>query len=291
MTTTKKYLKILILAILAILSIFFIIFVYSPYVRLHSLIALHSLQSRLNLNSIEKVYIINLDNCAQRYENTLKNLETLKLPSSHIRLSAINGSKIQFIQNNVSIPISTVFPNKIPSLNGIFRLNYKGSLQDSAILLHGKTKGIRFPGELGCYCSHREVWNDILTKGYKKVLILEDDAIFSSQSPSILDLALKNIPEDYDILFLGIMALPDALDPSTKYLCFQKVIKHIANLHAYIITDKAAKILLENTKLFIKPIDLKVNELIENKIITAYSTYPLIAHQSGPSITSSGKLD
>lgn len=33
-------------------------------------------------------------------------------------------------------------------------------------------------GEVGCFMSHHAVWNDALSKGYKRVMILEDDAAF-----------------------------------------------------------------------------------------------------------------
>ena len=37
---------------------------------------------------------------------------------------------------------------------------------------------LKLSNKVGCFMSHHAVWNDALSKGYKRVMILEDDAAF-----------------------------------------------------------------------------------------------------------------
>ena len=55
-------------------------------------------------------------------------------------------------------------------------------------------------GEVGCYMSHVRVWLDMISKGYKKVLICEDDMRFDKGSLPYLDSRLKSIPDDWSII-------------------------------------------------------------------------------------------
>lgn len=292
MKFSKKSPKIIALyIILTIITTFIFVYASSPLVRLSTKIAFHMLTYSPDFSFIEKVYIINLDGQAQRYQNTIKVLSQLEIPASYKRFPAINGRKVRLIGNDSVMILGDVLTN-IESVHGTFNLDYDGELKDSFITLNGRSCDIRFPGEIGCYCSHREVWNDILKNGYKRVLVLEDDVCFRRQSRGILDLALKNIPEPYDFLYLkAIIHEENTVDQSTKHLCFRKILKHTSSLEAYIMTDRAAEVLLAHTNDYTKPIDILVSDVIEKHLITAYSTYPQISRQVGPSITSSGKLD
>jgi glycosyl transferase, family 25 len=57
-------------------------------------------------------------------------------------------------------------------------------------------------GMLGCSWSHRMVYEDILAKGFKKVMILEDDVRLRPGSFESFLKAMEELPADWDILWL-----------------------------------------------------------------------------------------
>lgn len=63
------------------------------------------------------------------------------------------------------------------------------------------------PNYLACCISHLSIYKDALTKGYKKILIIEDDVLINKNINSIFDLV--NIPEWEDLLYLGYIPLSD----------------------------------------------------------------------------------
>ncbi|MDR9365944.1 MAG: glycosyltransferase family 25 protein [Balneolaceae bacterium] len=65
-----------------------------------------------------------------------------------------------------------------------------------------KVKNLSNP-QIGCALSHMYVLQDILENKYGKVLILEDDLIIDYSGASQLKNALKELPEDWELLYLG----------------------------------------------------------------------------------------
>ena len=61
-------------------------------------------------------------------------------------------------------------------------------------------------GEIGCFLSHHRIWTDMLTRGYRQVMILEDDVHFESWFDTVIAGALADIEEaplDWDLIYLG----------------------------------------------------------------------------------------
>ena len=56
---------------------------------------------------------------------------------------------------------------------------------------------------IGCTLSHIKAMTDALAHGYDRVLILEDDSFFLPEAASIVSVALKEIPDDWGVLYLG----------------------------------------------------------------------------------------
>jgi glycosyl transferase family 25 len=58
------------------------------------------------------------------------------------------------------------------------------------------------PGEIGCALSHIGVYKDLLAKGYRNALILEDDINFDADATSELKKSLAQLPNDWELLYL-----------------------------------------------------------------------------------------
>ena len=58
-------------------------------------------------------------------------------------------------------------------------------------------------GMIGCSWSHAEVYKTILTEGYQKVLILEDDVVIDKNPLTIWQDVLTELHEDWELLYLG----------------------------------------------------------------------------------------
>lgn len=58
-------------------------------------------------------------------------------------------------------------------------------------------------GEIGCALSHREVYSDMISNNYKKILVLEDDVYIDESSEKDLKLALRELPDNWESLYLG----------------------------------------------------------------------------------------
>jgi glycosyl transferase, family 25 len=64
---------------------------------------------------------------------------------------------------------------------------------------YGRTMAL---GMVCCAVGHRMMYEHVLANGYERVLILEDDAIWTGAAEE-LTAALANLPPDWDLLYLG----------------------------------------------------------------------------------------
>ncbi len=243
------------------------------------------------LDSIDKIYVLNLDRHTGRYANTEKAIDGLKLGAGIERFSAIDGRKIRLINESTGkvITADMLLPNS-GLLSGRFKIEYPNSkLNDLYVDIKLREFTKRAAGEFGCYCSHREIWNDILEKGYKKVLVVEDDVNFVKFSREILALSMENIPKDYDLLYLVVSGRFYSLDYSTMLMFYTKIFGNITSTEAYILTANGARILLENTKNSDLHIDHKMSKIIQDGKINAYAVHPFIILQGAESIISSNE--
>lgn len=58
-------------------------------------------------------------------------------------------------------------------------------------------------GVTGCAYSHKKVYTDALQNKYKKILVVEDDNVFSADFNKIFIEFVKQVPEDWDMLYFG----------------------------------------------------------------------------------------
>lgn len=142
--------------------------------------------------------------------------------------------------------------------------------------------------EIGCYLSHRKAWTAFLASGDDLALVLEDDFEFVADIRAFLDYAAWRVDSGamvkvdaprlrghvYNTTDCGPFRLirTDILEPRTT---------------GYIVGRKAAKLLLDRTRRFFRPIDNDLKHLWEHgvPIFTAWPQlareHPAAAHQSG----------
>ncbi len=56
-------------------------------------------------------------------------------------------------------------------------------------------------GQICCAWSHRKVYEDVLSKGYQKVLILEDDVTAVSDIGTMFSLIIKELPSNWELIY------------------------------------------------------------------------------------------
>ena len=64
-------------------------------------------------------------------------------------------------------------------------------------------------GAMGCFASHYTIWNYVSKNDDEYALVVEDDVNFKGGIEGVL----KELPEDFDIVFLNQRALAELLSP------------------------------------------------------------------------------
>lgn len=115
-------------------------------------------------------------------------------------------------------------------------------------------------GALGCSLSHRAVMEFIIQKGWKRTLVLEDDAGFEKErwSAGIKDInkmisssGLKNTDSKWDVIFLGGFVRDPNGPTKTEYETLWRT-KNTSCTHAYIIRGDYAKKVLDHTEVAVQ---------------------------------------
>jgi GR25 family glycosyltransferase involved in LPS biosynthesis len=239
-----------------------------------------------SLKTIDQIYIINLDRSPDRYQRISKQLNELNLPIPYERFKAVDGKTVRLVNHDTgdSLYGADLLTNTKP-LNGVFHIEC--SPHDRGDDVPTAYKNVTFchdrqPGEMGCACSHLKVWKDMVKRGFKRVLILEDDAEFSSLFKKRLALALDDWPKDADVVFLGLSAWnhKHATIPHTTWI--RKIKQPFGGLYGYVLTSKGARKLVENYRSYDRQIDDFTAGAIQNKRMIGYvAQRRLITHARG----------
>ena len=124
---------------------------------------------RLN-NYFDKIICINLDRRSDRWMEVQQQFK--KAGISVERYSAIDGNPMSW--NHVR--------NKANPL---------------------ETEDIKFRGVAGCMASHVNIWKMAKEKGWKNVLIVEDDCDFVHEVQERFTERINQVPLNWDLLYLG----------------------------------------------------------------------------------------
>jgi GR25 family glycosyltransferase involved in LPS biosynthesis len=63
--------------------------------------------------------------------------------------------------------------------------------------------GWNHKGQAGCVLSHRKVINLAKSRGYKNILVIEDDNVFTRDFNTLFENYWKQVPENWDLLYFG----------------------------------------------------------------------------------------
>lgn len=183
------------------------------------------------------MFVVNLDRAADRWAEVSKVMQEAGLDVE--RLSAVDGKK----------------------------LTQEELLKEStrmAMFLQPK-------GVIGCYLSHKKFWQKVVDEGYESAVIFEDDVRLVSDFKERLIHNLQmlksdeNVDRDYDVILLGAIGRvhPDGKDGIgvrifSTYIGGNRPLQRLsetliqprrpAGTHAYIVSQKGARKLLELCK-------------------------------------------
>lgn len=60
-------------------------------------------------------------------------------------------------------------------------------------------------GEIACSLSHRNIYQTIVDNNWKRVLIFEDDVVPDLQNLPLIESAINELPEDWELFYLGYL--------------------------------------------------------------------------------------
>tara|TARA_Y100000590_G_scaffold171157_1_gene195781 strand:+ start:4237 stop:5013 length:777 start_codon:yes stop_codon:yes gene_type:complete len=180
---------------------------------------LNKSNNNLHFNDIKKMYVINLKKNLKRYNDFMINASEANINVS--RFDATYG--IELSENDPYI---------------------KKYFSDNINL----TKP-----QLGCAISHIRIWEDAVKNNYDIVVIFEDDAIIPLDFKEKINIIFKQLPEDWDMLLLGINSgyckkynqENNLLKFEKGGFFFNKINKGNWGLFAYVINIKFIKELLK----------------------------------------------
>jgi glycosyl transferase family 25 len=143
---------------------------------------------------------------------------------------------------------------------------------------------------IGCALSHIKVWKEIEASGRDYGIVMEDDVILEPQFEEKLTLALKHVPSDYDILYLGcfdssfftnimgVMGMSNQQEIINKYIKRPRV---ALGAHAYVVSRQGAEKLIKCLDRNIyNHIDYCLQGLAAKGALNVYVTTPRIAYQT-----------
>jgi GR25 family glycosyltransferase involved in LPS biosynthesis len=156
-----------------------------------------------------------------------------------------------------------------------------GAVNKSALLLSPTNKTLN-NGEIGCYLSHRQIWQIIKENNYKRTLILEDDAEFCVDFLEHFKNKIQEVPE-FDMLYFGHWNYDDKTESGKKRALKDEVSDGIykANrcwlTHAYAVDVKCVDYLLKETEIIYSCIDNVLAD--KQEPLDVYAFYPNLIKQ------------
>ena len=67
------------------------------------------------------------------------------------------------------------------------------------------------PGYLACLLSHLSIYKLAIDRGYKSILILEDDILIHKNAQGMVCDVMKKVPDNWDLLYFGYLKLSEDL--------------------------------------------------------------------------------
>ena len=186
----------------------------------------------------DKILIINLEQSRERWESTVEQLKKHNI-TNYERFDAIDSKK------------ALTFGWKIPTV-------------------HKNRPRINFEAQLGCKLSHYHAIKLAKEKGYKNVLIMEDDLIFKKENLQRLKLTLRQINEWNMLYIFGIYGV---FGPKIAN-CLYKI-KYQLSCACYAVNSNSYDFILKTIeKQQDYPIDDLFSGFVHPHLKLCYAIYP-----------------
>ena len=145
-----------------------------------------------------------------KYFESNVNLSNIKLHEKNMKFNLLNS----FVNNVYCINLQKRKDKLIHMMEQFQKID----LDSFQIIkgIDGQKLEIDLPekrkNEIGCLRSHLSVINDAIEKDYDKIAIFEDDIIFCDDFNNRFEYYIKNVPDDWDIMYFG-NNIPVMLNP------------------------------------------------------------------------------
>ena len=131
-------------------------------------------------------------------------------------------------------------------------------------------------GEVGCALSHIDIWQDTYNDAREATLILEDD--FKIDYPVPWNEVYELLDKGYDLIYLGRYKVnPEQEEKDIKFNHMWVEPKYSYNTHAYVLSRRGAKILVENWVPLFKQNLFALDEFFS--VVLGHTNRSDIAHQ------------
>ena len=158
-------------------------------------------------NFFDKIYLITLKRSTDRHQIIHKTLQGL----NYKIFWGVDGNELDIVELQ---------------RDGLYHSNLTKLLRKRK----GENPRDLTNAQIGCALSHVRVYQDILNNNYNKALIFEDDLIIDLNGLKSLKLSLNELPEDWELLYLGHFGANS--NPSTL-LKLQKTLLQLFTSYLY----------------------------------------------------------
>lgn len=174
------------------------------------------------------------------------------------RADRLRIAKAQFEKAGIELP--TIFPAIDAK-----RLGIKGVKEDNQ-------------GLIGCFLSHYFILQEAIINGWKRIAIFEDDVLLMPNFKDILNTAIFEVPDKWELLYLGYYERSG----EAKVQVSQNITipKNTWGTHAYMVQGSGIKKMYDNLQTIRSHIDVQISEDIVPKLYT-YCVSPALCRQSG----------
>lgn len=126
------------------------------------------------------------------------------------------------------------------------------------------------PNYVACSISHLSIYNDALSRGFKRILILEDDVKPHKDIQNLFNAFKHQIPEDYDLLYLGWIPLNDDCSMWTYEVINDRFISHntfhAKNLWGLYSYSPSIRLMREMVELYNQSFPMEIDRFLVTQI-------------------------
>lgn len=135
------------------------------------------------------------------------------------------------------------------------------------------------PQDIATAISHIETYERIVEAGAAWTLILEDDALLAPEFGRLFDEYFERVPEDADLIFIGSCCglRIEHVEPGLHF--YRKDHPATKCGDSYLITARAAEIVLRTIVPFVLPIDWELNYHLKRHDLVVYWLEPPLVRQ------------